>query len=127
MRPRTRLLCTAILLLPASLIAAGLNPAMVHSYGTSWLNGTSVDHASAIFPGDLIQTNPGSTLKIDASGSSVTVLSDSLVKFEGDAAVVEHLQWHVSAGRLSQRHASFQRTHRVSSYPRERQRAGGSP
>ncbi len=90
MRPRTRLLCTAILLLPASLIAAGLNPAMVHSYGTSWLNGTSVDHASAIFPGDLIQTNPGSTLKIDASGSSVTVLSDSLVKFEGDAAVVEH-------------------------------------
>ncbi len=88
---RTRILVVwTLILLPVSLLAAGLNPAMVHSYGASWLNGASVEHASAIFPGDLVQTNPGAILKIDASGSTVTVLSDSLVKFEGDAAAVEH-------------------------------------
>jgi hypothetical protein len=90
MRPPIWLLCTVILLLPASLIAAGLSPAMVHSYGASWLNGATVDHASAVFPGDLLQTNTGATLKIDAPGSTVTVLSDSVVKFEGDAAAIEH-------------------------------------
>lgn len=62
---------------------------MAHPYGASWLNGTAVDHASVIFPGDLIQTNPGSILKIDAAGSALTVLSDSLVKFDGDSVTVE--------------------------------------
>ncbi len=79
-----------ILLLPVSVMAAGLSTAMAHPYGASWLNGTAVEHASAIFPGDLVQTNPGSILKIDTSGSSVTVLSDSLVKFDGDSAAIEH-------------------------------------
>lgn len=90
MRVRTFLFWTTILLLPVSVMAAGLSTAMAHPYGASWLNGAPVDHALAIFPGDLVQTDPGSILKIDASGSSVTVLSDSLVKFDGDSAAIEH-------------------------------------
>ena len=90
MRTRIFLCWTMILLLPVSVMAAGLSTAMAHSYGASWLNGAAIEHASAIFPGDLVQTNSGSILKIDASGSTVTVLSDSLVKFEGDSAAIEH-------------------------------------
>lgn len=38
-------------------------------------------HRSAVFPGDLVQSKPGSVVKIIASGSSVSVGSDALVKF----------------------------------------------
>ena len=79
-----------IVFVPASLMAADSGVAMVRPYGTSWLNGTAVEQSSTIFPGDLVQTSFASAMKIRSSGSSVTVLPDSLVKFEGGAVSVEH-------------------------------------
>jgi len=79
-----------IVFVPASLIAADSGVGMVRPYGAAWLNGAAVQQSSAIFPGDLVQTSSSSALKIRSSGSSVTVLSDSLVKFEGGAVSVEH-------------------------------------
>jgi hypothetical protein len=79
-----------VILVPASLMAADSGAAMARPYGPAWLNGTGVQQSSAIFPGDLVQTSSSAALKIRASGSSVTVLSDSLVKFEGAAVSVEH-------------------------------------
>ncbi|MFZ1133184.1 MAG: hypothetical protein WCA97_09095 [Terriglobales bacterium] len=79
-----------IALVPVSLLAAGAGVGMLHPYGTAWLNGAAVSKSSTVFPGDLVQTNSGSALNIRSAGSSVTVLSDSLVKFEGDAVSVEH-------------------------------------
>lgn len=63
---------------------------MARPYGTAWLNGAATEQSSTIFPGDLVQTNGNSALNIRSAGSSVTVLSDSLVKFEGSAVAVEH-------------------------------------
>jgi hypothetical protein len=88
MNLRAFLCWTMIALLPASAVAAA-GAAMAHPYGAAWLNGVSVEHASTIFPGDLVQTNPGSVLKIEAIGSSVTVLSDSLITFDGDSAAIK--------------------------------------
>jgi len=79
-----------MVLLPASLLAADSGAAIARPYGAAWLNGASVQQSSAIFPGDLLQTSSSSALKIRSSGSSVTVLSDSLVKFEEGAVAVEH-------------------------------------
>ena len=85
------ILCWAMMVLvPASLLATDSGVAMVRPYGTAWLNGTAVAQSSAIFPGDLVQTGSSSAMKIRSSGSSVTVLSDSLVNFEGGAVGVEH-------------------------------------
>jgi len=78
-----------VVFMPFSLMAADQGAAMAHPYGAAWLNGTAVEHATVIFPGDLLQTNPDSVLKIETPGSSVTVLSDSLVKFDGGSATVE--------------------------------------
>jgi hypothetical protein len=84
-------LCSAIIVsLPASLMAADAGVAMARPYGTAWLNGAATEQASTIFPGDLVQTNGNSAINIRSAGSSVTVLSDSLVKFEGGAVSVEH-------------------------------------
>ena len=71
-----------IVFVPASLMAADSGVGMVRPYGTAWLNGAAVEQSSAIFPGDLVQTSSASAMKIRSSGSSVTVLPDSLVKFE---------------------------------------------
>jgi hypothetical protein len=74
---------------PASLMAADSGAGMVRPYGAAWLNGVAVEQSSTIFPGDLVQTSSKSALDIRSSGSSVTVLSDSVVKFAGDAVQVE--------------------------------------
>jgi hypothetical protein len=77
-------------LIPASLLGADSGAAMLYARGTAWINGSTVPRSSAIFPGDLVQTQPNAVVHINATGSSVMVQSDSLVKYEGDAVSLEH-------------------------------------
>ena len=76
--------------MPASLLGADSGAAMLYANGTAWINGTSVPRSSALFPGDLVQTRPDAVVHINVTGSSVMILSDSLVKYEGNAVSVEH-------------------------------------
>src|SRR5947209_4037172 len=76
--------------MPASLLGADSGAAMLYANGTAWINGTSVPRSSALFPGDLVQTRPDAVVHINATGSSVMILSDSLVKYEGNEVSVEH-------------------------------------
>ena len=82
--------CMMVVIVPAALFAADSGAAMIYSTGNTWLNGSSLPKSSAIFSGDLVQTTAGSAAKINASGSSLIVLSDSLVQFEGNAVKLEH-------------------------------------
>jgi len=77
-------------ILPASLLGADSGGAMLYAEGAAWLNGEHVPNSSAIFAGDLVQTRSDSGASIHAPGSSITVLKDSLVKFEGASLDVEH-------------------------------------
>jgi hypothetical protein len=81
--------CVLLLIFPGSLIAADSGAAMLYTDG-AWLNGSRVPQSSAIFSGDLLQTRPDSAANIHAPGSSVTILGDSLVQFEGAFLRVEH-------------------------------------
>lgn len=87
---RKSLCWTMIAAFPASLMAADATAAMLYAKGEAWVNGSSVPRSSAIFPGDLVQTKPDSVVNINAAGSNVMVLSDSMVKFEGNAVSIEH-------------------------------------
>jgi hypothetical protein len=82
--------CVLLLIVPASLFAADSGAAMLYANGAAWLNGSHVPNSSAIFAGDLVQTRSDSAANIHAPGSSITVLGDSLVKFEGASLTVEH-------------------------------------
>ena len=79
-----------IAVLPGALLAADSAGAMLYAKGTAWLNGSTVPRSSAVFPGDLIQTKANSVANINAAGSNILVVADSLVKFEGTAFSVEH-------------------------------------
>src|SRR5580692_8207550 len=82
--------CVLLLMVPASLFAADSGAAMLYANGAAWLNGGHVPSSSAIFTGDLVQTMSDSAANIHAPGSSITVLGDSLVQFEGASLKVEH-------------------------------------
>jgi hypothetical protein len=80
-----------VVVVPAALFATDASvAAMVYSNGTARLNGYSLPRSSAIFSGDLVQTAPDSVAKINALGTSLMVLADSLVQFEGSAVKLEH-------------------------------------
>jgi len=79
-----------VAVVPASLWAADSSPAMLYARGTAWINGGAVPRTSAVFPGDMVQTRVDSMASINASGSSVVVLADSLIKFEGPTVGLEH-------------------------------------
>jgi hypothetical protein len=88
-----------IAVVPVSLWAADSSPAMLYARGTTWINGSAVPRTSAVFPGDMVQTRSDSVASINASGSNVVVLADSLVKFEGPAVALEHGSLKVATSR----------------------------
>jgi hypothetical protein len=82
--------CLMIIIFPAAMFAADQASAMLYSHGTALLNGTNIPRSSAIFSGDLVQTNKDSVANINATGSSVLVLNDSLIQYEGSRVSLEH-------------------------------------
>jgi hypothetical protein len=82
--------CVLLLAFPASLFAADSGAAMLYATGAAWVNGSHVPNASAIFAGDLVQTRSDAAANINAPGSSITVLGDSLVQFDSASLKVEH-------------------------------------
>lgn len=91
-RLHSGLCCTlaVLMIVPVSLFAADTGAAIVYARGTAWVNGATIPRSSAIFPGDLVQTKSDTVANINLQGSTVSVLPDSLVKFEGNAILIEH-------------------------------------
>jgi len=87
---RSMVSCSLLLIVPSCMLAADSGAAMLYANGATWLNGSHVPNSSAIFAGDLVQTRADGAANIHAPGSSITVLGDSLVQFEGVSLKVEH-------------------------------------
>ncbi len=92
--------CMMVVIFPAAVFAADQPAAMLYSHGTALLNGDSIARSSAIFSGDLVQTSADSAANINASGSIVLVLNDSLVQYEGSAVKLEHGRVTISTSKL---------------------------
>jgi hypothetical protein len=97
--------CMMVVIFPASLFAADQAAGMLYSHGTAWLNGDSITRSSAIFSGDLVQTSADSAANINASGSIVVVLNDSVVKYQGNAVELEHGGVAISTSKAMATHA----------------------
>src|SRR5712671_6243908 len=92
--------CVTVLIFQAALFAADQPAAMLYTHGTALLNGSSITRSSAIFSGDLVQTNASSAANINASGSIVLVLNDSLVQYQDHALSLEHGGLTISTSKL---------------------------
>src|SRR3974390_3417062 len=93
------LCCLLVILIPLQLLGADAASAMLYTSGSTWLNGGEVPKSAAVFAGDMVQTRSDSTANINANGSSVMVLADSLVKFQGPAVEIEHGSVRVSTSK----------------------------
>jgi hypothetical protein len=93
------LCCLLAVLVPAQLMGGELASAMLYTSGPAWVNGSEVPKSAALFSGDLLQTRADSIANIQAAGSNVTVLADSLVKFEGQGVEIEHGSVRVTTSR----------------------------
>lgn len=92
--------CVLILLFPVSLFATDSSAAMLYISGAAWVNGAHVPRpTSAIFSGDLLQTPADSVANINEPGSSITVLSESLVQFATSSVRIEHGEVSVSTSK----------------------------
>jgi hypothetical protein len=89
-----------VVIFPLALFAADRPAAMLYSHGTALLNGHSIARSSAIFFGDLVETNAASAANINASGSIVLVLNDSLVQYQDQAVKLEHGGVTISTSKL---------------------------
>jgi len=94
-----------LVVFPVALFAADQPAAMLYSHGSALLNGTNIPRSSAIFSGDLVQTNKDSVANINATGSTVLVLNDSIVQYEGSAVKLEHGGVTVSTSKSLATHA----------------------
>jgi hypothetical protein len=73
------------------MLAADSNAAMIYINGAASVNNARVPRSSsAIFVGDWLQTGVHSVANINEPGSSITVLSDSLVQYEGVSVDIQH-------------------------------------
>jgi len=92
--------CMMVMIFPAALFAAEQPAAMLYSHGAALLNGNSIARSAAIFSGDLVQTQADSVANINAPGSSVLVLNESLVQYEGSTLKLEHGGVTISTSKL---------------------------
>jgi hypothetical protein len=69
---------------------AELAGAIMHSHSKVQINGASTPTTMALFLGDAVQTEADSVANIIAEGSSVLVMPNSSVKFEGKALNLDH-------------------------------------
>jgi hypothetical protein len=85
--------------LPAYVLGGESASAMLYTNGSAWLNGSAVPKSAAVFSGDMLQTRADSMANIQAAGSNVMVLADSLVKFQGPVVEIEHGAVRVTTSR----------------------------
>jgi len=88
-----------IMMLASPAFSADSAAAMLYTNGTAWINGGSIPKSSAVFAGDLVQTKANSIANIKATGTSVLVLSDSLIQFQGSAVKLEHGSLNVATSK----------------------------
>ena len=79
-----------VLLVMASMAASATdsNVAVVQTSSSAWLNGALIPRVSAIFPGDIVQTKTDPA-DIDAFGSKILVLQDSVLTYQSNGVELD--------------------------------------
>jgi hypothetical protein len=88
---RSVVCCVPLLLLTNPMFGANADAALIYINGAAAVNDVLVPRAATtMFPGDLLQTGRNSAATINKSGSSITVLANSLVTYQGAALDIQH-------------------------------------
>jgi len=64
--------------------------AILHTQGGVWVNGYEARDSSAVFPGDLLETRPGSSANLSLDGSTVLIGPESVAKLQTNLLELDH-------------------------------------
>jgi hypothetical protein len=64
--------------------------AILHAQGGVWVNGYEARDSSAVFPGDLLETKPGSSANLTLDGSTVLIQPESVAKLQTNLLELDH-------------------------------------
>jgi|ERR1035437_6433473 hypothetical protein len=64
--------------------------AVLHAQGGVWINGYEARDSSAVFPGDLVETKPGSLANLSLDGSTVLIQPESVAKLQTNLLELDH-------------------------------------
>jgi hypothetical protein len=76
--------------LPAQGAQGQTGAAILHTQGGVWVNGYEARDSSAIFPGDLLETKPGSAANLTLDGSTVLIQPESVAKLQTNLLELDH-------------------------------------
>lgn len=76
--------------LPAQGAQGQTGAAILHTQGGVWVNGYEARDSSAIFPGDLLETKPGSAANLSLDGSTLLIQPESVAKLQTNLLELDH-------------------------------------
>lgn len=85
--------CVCVLLaacVPVSLVADDSGSAMLRSNGGVLLNRSAAPSSSALFPGDVVETQAQSPARIELVGSTIDITPGTVLEFDGDEIRLDH-------------------------------------
>src|SRR6266498_741033 len=101
-----KLVCWLMMLAyPASLMAVDSGVAMLHTNGTTWVNGIPAPGSVAVFPGDMVQTEGNAVASLSSAGSSIAILPGSLLRVETSKLGLDHGSVTVATSKKLAMHA----------------------
>src|SRR3989442_14515185 len=71
-----------VVMLPAALIAADTDAAVLYGTGAVFLNGAQLSNSSPVTVGDVIQTKDTGAANLNTAGSSVVIQSNTIARFQ---------------------------------------------
>ena len=80
-------------------MAQNTGVAVVFGTGSVSLNGATLANSNAVVPGDVIQTRENGTATISASGSSVVLEANTIVRFQGQGVALDRGAVWVATGQ----------------------------
>ncbi len=86
-------------ILPVSVAAEDKGAAILHSNQGVLVNRSAVPATSTLFPGDAVETQPGTVAKVEVTGSDIDIDAETVVEYEGDEIVLEHGRVSVNTSR----------------------------
>jgi hypothetical protein len=70
--------------------AASSASAILHTQGGVWVNGYEAKDSSAVFPGDVVETKPGSPANLTLDGATVLIQPESVAKLQSNLLELDH-------------------------------------
>ena len=96
-----RIMASILFLTVSTVVAAHAQTGVVYGNGSVFVNGAQLTNSSAVMPGDVIQTKDAGVAQVSAVGSSATIQSNTIVRFQSGGLALDRGTISMATGKSS--------------------------